>query len=113
MGADLSDAIKMLVQEKGISEELVMKTIEDFLLAAYKRKYGTVDNAVVKFNDDGSDVLIYAKKMIVEDVDDPVLEISLQEAVQMNENAEIGDEMLFEVDPKDLLDSRQWMSKKN
>jgi N utilization substance protein A len=102
MGADLSDAIKMLVQEKGISEELVMKTIEDFLLAAYKRKYGTVENAVVKFNDEMTDVMVYSKKKIVDDVIDPVLEIDIDDAVLMDENAEIGDELLLEVNPKEF-----------
>ncbi len=51
MATGLADAVKQLVQDKGISEELVRKTIEDFLLAAYKKKYGTADNAVVRFKD--------------------------------------------------------------
>ena len=83
MASGLADAIKGLVQEKGISEDLVVKTIEDFLIAAYKRKFGAADNAVVKFSEDGSDVAIFAKKSIVEDddVDDPVTEIALSDAV--------------------------------
>ncbi len=102
MAAGLADAIKGLVQEKGISEELVIKTIEDFLLAAYKRKFGTSDNAVVKFSEDGSDVGIYARKSIVEEVDDPVTEIELEEALQYNEECEIGDELLIEINPQEF-----------
>ena len=72
MASDLADAIRQLVQEKGISEDLVLKTIEDFLMAAYKRKYGKNENAVVKFLDNGTEVAIYAKKKIVDDVFDEV-----------------------------------------
>lgn len=99
MASGLADAIKGLVQEKGISEDLVVKTIEEFLLAAYKRKYGSSDNAVVKFSEDGSDVAIFAKKTIVDEVDDPVTEIELADALKLNEECEIGDELLIEINP--------------
>ncbi|OQY34882.1 MAG: transcription termination/antitermination protein NusA [Spirochaetaceae bacterium 4572_59] len=101
MTADFAEAIRQLQQERGITEELVLKTIEDFLMAAYKRKYGTSDNALVRFNDDNSDVSIFAKKMIVEEDDyyDPVCEILIEEAVKFNEESELGDEILIKIDP--------------
>lgn len=99
MASGLADAIKALVQDKGISEELVKQTIEDFLLAAYKRKFGTTENAVVKFTDDDSEVSIYARKNIVADVEDPVFEILLKDALLENEESEIGDELLIYIDP--------------
>jgi len=95
-------AIKQLVQEKGISEELVTKTIEEMLLTAYKKKYGTDENAVIKFNDDYSDVTVYAKRKIVDDLDDPVLEISLEDALELNSDCEVGDELLIEINPKEF-----------
>lgn len=100
MAAGLSEAIRSLVSDKGISEELIIKTIEDFLLAAYKRKFGTVDNAVVKFSDDGDEVSLFAQKQIVEDVEDPVGEIALDDALELNSECELGDELLIEIDPK-------------
>jgi N utilization substance protein A len=102
MASGLADAIRGLVQDKGISEELVMKTIEDFLLAAYKKKYGTVDNAVVKFNEEQTEVGVFAKKKIVDGVYDPVSEIEREEALAYDENCEIGDELLIEIDPKEF-----------
>ena len=102
MASGLADAVRALVQDRGISEELVKKTIEDFLLAAYKRKFGTVDNAVVRFSEEGDDVTIYARKSIVEEVMDPVEEIVLHEALELNEECEIGDELLIEINPKDF-----------
>lgn len=101
---DFSDAIKQIQENRGISEELILKTIEEFLLAAYKKKYGTSDNAVVRFNEDMSNVTIYAKKKIVtlDDYYDPVIEIPLEEALAFNEDCEPGDELLIEINPRDF-----------
>jgi len=84
MASDMSEAIRQLVQDRGISEELVLKTIENTLLAAYKRRFGTADNAVVRFNDDYTKVSIFAKKKIVDGVYDPVSEIDLEEARELD-----------------------------
>ncbi|MBN1687280.1 MAG: transcription termination/antitermination protein NusA, partial [Spirochaetales bacterium] len=102
MASGLGDAIRQLVHDRGLSEELVEKTVEELLLAAYKRKFGTSDNAVVRFSDDGEDVYIFAKKQIVEDVMDPVTEMELSEALQYNGESEIGDELLIEINPRDF-----------
>ena len=99
MASGLADAIKALVQDRGISEELVKQTIEDFLFAAYKRKFGTTENAVVKFTDNDTEVSIYARKNIVAEVEDSVSEILLKDALLENEESEIGDELLVYIDP--------------
>ena len=100
MISDFADAIRGLQDERGISEELVLKTVEEFLLAAYKRKFGTDENAVVKFDLANTGVAIYAKKRIVDEDDfyDPVSEIVLEEALELSEECELGDELLIEID---------------
>ena len=104
MQSELSQAIKQLVQERGIPEDLVMSTVENFLLAAYKKKYGVVDNAVVRFSEDSTEVTLFAKKKIVQDddLDDPVYELPLSEALELNEECEVGDELLIEINPKEF-----------
>lgn len=102
MSNELGDAIRLLVQDSGISEDLVRRTVEEFLLAAYKKKYGTADNAVVRFAEDGGDVTLYAQRKIVEDVYDPVSEIALEEALAYNEDCELGDELLIEINPDEF-----------
>lgn len=102
MVSDFAEAIKQLQQEKGISEELVLKTIENFLLAAYKRKYGQCDNAVVKFNDDRTDVEVFAQKMVVEKVLFPMEEITLEDALTYNSDSELGDDLLIPVDKSEF-----------
>ena len=105
MSSEMALAIRQIIQERGISEELVMHTIEDTLLAAYKRKYGTIDNAVVRFAEDATTVSIYAQKKILaesEPIEDPALEISLEDARTYNDDAEPGDELLIEINPRDF-----------
>ncbi len=100
MATGLSAVIKSLVIDRGVSEELILQTIEDFLLAAYKRRYGTSENAVVKFDNDGDEVKLYSRKIIVKEVEDDLLELSLEEALPLNDECEVGDELLIEIDPK-------------
>lgn len=102
MASEMAEAIRQLINEKGISEDLIVKTVEDALMAAYKKKYGTNENAVVRFKDNYEGVDVYAKKTIVEDVDDPVLEISLEEAQEMADGAEVGDILELPVDPHEF-----------
>jgi N utilization substance protein A len=98
----MSDAIHQISQDRGISEELILKTIENTLIAAYKRRFGNADNAIVRFSDDNREVSIYAQRQIVDGVYDPVSEIDIEDARELNPDAEVGDEILIEVDPKDF-----------
>lgn len=112
--SELSDAIRMMVQEKKISEELVLDTIKQTLLATYKRRYGIDDNAEVTFADDLSEVTLAARKTVVSDEQyeegcrgdensrnrNDALYVSLSEAQSIDPEAEIDDQLLIEIDPK-------------
>ncbi len=98
--SEMAEAIHALIEEKGYSEESVKQTIESALKAAYKRTYGTADNAVVRFADDMSDVSIYSRKTVVDGVYDPVTEIELEDAKRLSEDCELGDEIDILEDPK-------------
>ena len=104
MATDMSEAINQLMQDRNMSEELILKTIENTLLAAYKRRFGNADNAIVRFSDDNREVAIYAKKKIVDSDNfyDPISEIELEEAKELNPEAEINDELIIEIDPRDF-----------
>lgn len=101
MASEMSEAIHQLI-EKGFTEESVVNTIQNTLKAAYKRKFGTAENCVVKIADDFSDVSVYSRKVVVDGVYDPVTEIELEEARELTDECEIGDEIDILVDPKDF-----------
>jgi N utilization substance protein A len=102
----MSEVILQLMQDRGMPEDLILRTIEETLLAAYKRRYGSMENAIVRFNDE-REVSIHAKKKIVngeEDGVDPLWEIDIMEARELNPDAEVGDEILIEIDPQKEFD---------
>lgn len=96
----MAELIRALIDERGYSVESVKQTLENALKAAYKRTYGTSDNAIVKFADDMSDVSIYSRKVVVDGVYDPVVEIELEDAKKLSDDVEIGDEIDILEDPK-------------
>ncbi len=104
MASEMAEAIRQLISEKGIPEDLIIKTLEDAILAAYKKKFGTSENAVIRFKDDYEGIEIYAKKTIVadDDFEDEVLEIPLEEARKLANEAEIGDILEIPVDPSEF-----------
>jgi N utilization substance protein A len=104
MATEIGDAIRSMVAEKNISEELVISTIEDILRAAYKRKFGTDENAVIEFSEDYTSVELSGRRQIVDDDNwyNEVTEIPLSEAKEIHEDCEIGDELLIPVDLKEF-----------
>lgn len=104
MASEMAEAIRQLISEKGIPEDLIIKTLEDAILAAYKKKFGTSENAVIRFKDDYEGIEIYAKKTIVadDDFEDEVLEIPLEEARKLAEEAEIGDILEIPIEPSEF-----------
>ncbi|WP_319755804.1 transcription termination factor NusA [uncultured Sphaerochaeta sp.] len=104
MATEIGDAIRSMVAEKSISEELVISTIEDILRAAYKRKFGTDENAVIEFSEDYTSVELASRRQIVDDDEwyNEVTEIPLSEAKEIHEECEIGDELLIPVDLKEF-----------
>ncbi len=104
MASDMAEAIRQLISEKGISEELIVNTLQDALVAAYKKKFGTSENVVVRFRENYEGVDIYAKKLIVDDDDleDEVLQMTLEEAREYAEDAEIGDILELPIDPQEF-----------
>ena len=96
MSNELTEAIKIFAQEKGIDDDFVLLIVEQALKASYKKQFGTDANAVF----DKETGKIYSNKTIVETVEKPVFEISLEEAKKLDEACETGDELLVEIDPK-------------
>ncbi len=100
MSQDMAEAAMQLMNEKNYSEDQVRNVIESSIKAAYKRTFGTDDNCIVVINDDFTDVSVYSRKVVVDGVYDPVKEIELEEAKEMSEEVEEGDEVDILLDPK-------------
>lgn len=80
MNNDFFDALLLLEKEKGIPASYLVEKIEAAILNAVKRDYGAQDNATVKINLENRIFGVTIRKQIVEEVDNPALEISVMEA---------------------------------
>jgi len=89
-------ALNQLVREKGISQGLVLDAVEKGLMTAYKKKFHTDVNAVTKRDEANGEVRLYARKEVVEEVENDVFDIDMTSAKFLNPEAELGDEILIE-----------------
>ncbi len=99
---ELLKSIAVIEKEKGISREVLIEAIEIALVSAYKKNFNQAQNVRVDINEKKGTVKLFATKQVVEEVEDPRLEISVEEAKSMNPNYEVGDYMDIEVTPKNF-----------
>lgn len=95
-------AFEALEDEKGISKEVILEALEAALVSAYKRNYQQAQNVEVNFDVKKGSIEVYAVKEVVDLVMDSQLEVSLEDAHDLNSAYEIGDKIKFEVTPKDF-----------
>ena len=97
-GKEFFEAIHQIEQEKGIKPGYMMEKVTQALLSAYRRDHeGVGDNLVIEANEETGTVRLFLKKDIVETVDNPATEISLEEARRSLPRAELGDTVRMEV----------------
>ena len=102
-GKEFFAAIAQIEQEKGIKPGYMMEKITQALLSAYRRDHEDVaDNLFIEANEETSTVKLYLKKEVVEVVDNPATEVSLEEARAVLPQAQPGDVVRFEVKPKNF-----------
>lgn len=98
MSAELFNLLDEIEEEKGISKDVVLDALESALISAYKKNFGAVEDINVKFSDDG-DIRIFARKEVVEEVEDRETQISLEDAQKIKGDYKTGDVAEFEVTP--------------
>jgi len=99
MNLDIVEAVSQIAKERNIKREALSEIIESIFVSLIKRKYGTADNFNIFVNMDKGEVEIYQVKKIVEQVDDPVTQISLEKAKEVEPDLELGDEFIEMLDP--------------
>ena len=106
MNQEFIGALKEIVKDKGISEDLLFTTIEDALVAAYKKNYAgptsSAQNVKVTIDRESGEIHVYSQKIVVEEVFDNVTEIGLEEAQEIKPTYDLDDVVDFEVTPKNF-----------
>ncbi|MBW9144076.1 transcription termination factor NusA [Clostridium sp. CM028] len=104
MNQEFIEALREIVEQKGISEDLLFETIEDALVAAYKKNFATLSNSnqsvKVSMNRETGEIHIYGQKTVVEEVFEDANEISLEGAKEYSPKYQIDDTVDIEVTPR-------------
>ncbi|HCL49408.1 MAG TPA: transcription termination/antitermination protein NusA, partial [Clostridiaceae bacterium] len=99
---ELVEALQEITKEKGIDKEVIFVALENALISAYKKNYGTSQNVKVTIDRTTGDCHVYAQKTVSEDVEDTLLQISIEDAKKINPAYSIGDIVDIEVTPKNF-----------
>ena len=98
-GQEFLETLRELSRERSIDEEILFEAIEQALITAYKRNFGSAQNVRVTLSRDTGHYHVYALKTVVEDTDDEITEISLAQARTIRPEYEVGDVIEIEVTP--------------
>jgi N utilization substance protein A len=91
--ATIYQSIEILSKEKGIDPQIVIDAVKDAMLVAARKHYRTEENLVADLDQKTGGIQIYAVKQVVETVEDPVNQLTLEEARKLDASAEIGSEV--------------------
>jgi transcription termination/antitermination protein NusA len=102
MNRELISVIDELGRQKGIDKSRVIGAIEAALQMAAKKRFGQAENIQVEIDSKTGEISVVSKKTIVDAVINPKTEVSLQEARQFDDEAEVGDEIGSVIEMSDL-----------
>ena len=102
MNTELLEALEILEKEKSISKDTLLEAIEQSLIQACKNHFGKADNVKVNINTETCDFGVNEEKTLVEEVEDPIVEISLANAKMIDSKYEVGDIVNIEIKSKEF-----------
>ena len=104
MNHEFMEALDELEKDRGIDKEIIIDTIEQALLTAYKKNFGSAQNVRVSVDREGGEVRVYSQRRVVDESDlyDTFLEIELADAIKIDPSYELGDIIENEVTPKEF-----------
>jgi N utilization substance protein A len=100
---DLNRVIEQVSKEKGIDRDIIVKALEEAMLSAAKRTFGMERNIEAQFNPEIGQVELFEIKRVVDVIQDPENEVTLDVARKnLDPDAEVGDELLAKLPPEKL-----------
>ncbi len=103
LGKDIRKVLKQIEEEKGLSEEIIVASLEAAMVSAYKKYKGGNQTAEVHIDLESGDFTLYEVRMVVDGETSDESEISIAEAKRRgNDDVEVGDVIRKEVFPEDF-----------
>jgi N utilization substance protein A len=86
-------SIELLSKEKGIDPQIVLEAVKDAMLVAARKHYRTEENLVAEFDPQGGAIHLFVVKQVVETVEDPVNQLTVEQARRLDPAAQPGSEI--------------------
>jgi len=99
---NILEALGQIAREKNVDREMVIETLTEALVSAAKRRYGDTDNFEAEVDGDTGRMAVRARKTVVEEVNEPDVEIDLEEARTLDEQAQLGSVVFEELNLSDF-----------
>jgi N utilization substance protein A len=96
--SELKRMIDLVAREKGLDREILIATLEEAMRSAARRKLGSKVEVDVAYNDEDGEVEVFEFKEVVEEVEDPDTQITLEHGRRLDPDCEVGDELGVKVD---------------
>jgi transcription termination/antitermination protein NusA len=92
---DILDALSQITREKSVDRAMLIETLEVGLASAVRRKYGMTADVQVSFANDTGAISIVLRKTVAETIEDPALQMTVEEARAHRRDAKVGDVLSF------------------
>lgn len=102
MSKELIRAIRQIERERGIGKNVLLDTLKAALISAYKKHFGSAQSIEIDIDTASGDVKVFALKKVVNEVRDPRMEISIDEARSHGYDVAQGDIVRLEITPRDF-----------
>ncbi len=102
MNKEFIQAIEDLERERQISKDVLIEAIESALVSAYKKNYGTSQNVRVDIDRENGDIAVLMRMDVVEEIEDELIQISVEEAKEIDYRYQAGDIVEYQVTPRDF-----------
>jgi N utilization substance protein A len=102
MASDLIKVLDQVGREKGVERDTLIKTLEEAVRAAARKKLGQNYDLEINFNEEIGEIEIFEFKEVVEKVSNENLEITLEQANKIDPEAVIGDSLGIKMDTDEL-----------
>jgi transcription termination/antitermination protein NusA len=95
MNYEILDALSQITREKSVDRALLVETLEQGLASAVRKKHGATADVEVRFSNETGSITVALRKTVVESVEDPALQLTLEEARTFKSDARVGDVLTF------------------
>lgn len=102
MNKEFIVALEELEKSKNVDKEVILEALEKALVKSYQKNYDNNENVDVNINDKTGEIEVYSLKNVVDEVNDPIAEISKTKAKEIDSKLDLGDICRVKIAPKNF-----------